>query len=91
MKKKLVRGGNLLWVKQSIWLKLMTWTNTHTIPWVNNATVHDALVYFFDTYLGGKSMFTVSAHPDASAFKRSYEVTYNNAFTGTTAKKLLLG
>jgi len=64
----------------------MTWTNTHTIPWVNNATVHDALVYFFDTYLGGKSMFTVSAHPDASAFKRSYEVTYNNAFTGTTAK-----
>lgn len=64
----------------------MTWTNTHTIPWVNNATVHDALVYLFDTYLAGKSMFTVSAHPDASAFKRSYEVTYNNIFTGTTAK-----
>lgn len=64
----------------------MTWTNTHTIPWVDNTTVHDALVYLFDTYLNGKSMFTVSAHPDASAFKRSYEVTYNNAFTGTTAK-----
>ena len=64
----------------------MTWTNTHTIPWVDNTTMHDAWVYLYDTYLSSKSMFTVSAHPDASAFKRSYEVTYNNIFTGTTAK-----
>lgn len=63
----------------------MTWTNTHTITYVDGTSNHDALVYLHDTYLSGKSMFTVGAHPDASAFKRKVTVTVNDAISGSTA------
>lgn len=56
----------------------MTWSLTHTVAWDgNNATNHTALSYMFDTYLPSKG-FTVTAHPDASAYKRSFSKTYTN-------------
>ena len=63
----------------------MTWTNTHTVTYVDGTSNHDALVYLHDTYLSGKSMFTVGAHPDASTFKRKVTVTVNDALSGSTA------
>lgn len=40
--------------------------------------------YFFDTFLNGRSDFSVSAHPDSSAFKRLVTKTMaNNIITGS--------
>jgi hypothetical protein len=63
----------------------MTWTQTNTISWSGNSDTHAVNVYFFDTYLNGRANWTVTAHPDASGFKRSVKRTIsNNPITGTS-------
>jgi hypothetical protein len=60
----------------------MTWQLQYTHPVSSQADYHTFFVYFFDTYLNNKSQFAVTAHPDASAFKRSFSMTYPNPFDG---------
>jgi len=62
----------------------MTWSLSNTIATASAADNHTALVYLFDTYLNGRSQFTVSAHPDASAFKRRVTCTVNDGMYGGT-------
>lgn len=61
----------------------MTWSVTHTIPYDSNADNHSAMVYLFDTVLAGKTGWTISAHPDASAFKRRAQFTALNKVTNS--------
>lgn len=61
----------------------MTWSVTHTIPYVDNSSNHAAMVYLFDTVLAGKTGWTISAHPDASAFKRRAKFTATNKVTNS--------
>jgi len=60
----------------------MTWQLQYTQAISTAADHHSFHVYFFDTYLSGKTGWTVSAHPDASEFKRSVSITYPNAMDG---------
>jgi len=60
----------------------MTWQLQYTHPITTAADHHSFNVYFFDTYLSSKTGWNVSAHPDASAFKRSVSITYPNAMDG---------
>lgn len=61
----------------------MTWSVTHTIPYVDASSNHAAMVYLFDTVLAGKTGWTISAHPDASAFKRRAKFTTTNKVTNS--------
>lgn len=61
----------------------MTWSVTHTIPYVDNSSNHAAMVYLFDTVLAGKTGWTISAHPDASTFKRRAKFTTTNKITNS--------
>jgi hypothetical protein len=61
----------------------MTWSVTHTIPYNSNANNHSAMVYLFDTVLAGKTGWTISAHPDASSFKRRAKFTVTNKVTNS--------
>jgi len=60
----------------------MTWQLQYTHPVSTDADHHSFFVYFLDTYLNSKTPFTVSGHPDASAFKRSVKMTYPNPYNG---------
>jgi hypothetical protein len=59
----------------------MTFQLQHTQNYSSSADLHTFFTYFFDTYLNGLIPWTVTAHPDASAFKRSLKLTYHNTFT----------
>ena len=64
----------------------MSWSKVYTGGTGGGTANHDFFVYFFDTYLAGKTGWSVSAHPDASAFKRSFTYTVagaNNVVGGT--------
>lgn len=64
----------------------MTWTLAHTIADTSTTASQgaaDAAAYLLDTVMPAKG-FTVSAHPDASAFKRVMSYTLNNDITGST-------
>lgn len=71
--------GNLAQLNRA---ERMTWQLQHTQNYSSAADLNTFLVYFFDTYLNAKTPWAVSAHPDASAFKRSLSLTYTNTFTG---------
>lgn len=58
----------------------MTYSLSHTIPWVNGGTRHDAMVYLFDTALAGRTNTVVSAHPDGAEYKRSVKRTVANSW-----------
>lgn len=63
----------------------MTWTQTNSISWASNSDTHAVNLYYFDTYLSGRSNWTVSAHPSASGFKRTLKRTItNNPITGSS-------
>lgn len=65
----------------------MTWTLTNTIADSSTssgtAESHTAMQYLFDTYLPAKG-WTVSAHPDASAYKRVFSRTTAANMIGQT-------
>lgn len=61
----------------------MTWSVTHTINCNSLADNHTAMVYLFDTVLAGKTGWTISAHPSASAFRRRAKFTVNNKVTNS--------
>ena len=63
---------------------VMTWSLSHTIAYSTNADNHSAMVYLYDTALAALSTWTVSAHPDASAFKRSGTRTTTTLLGGTS-------
>ena len=60
----------------------MAWALSNTIPYTSAADNHTAMVYLFDTVLNGFSNTVVSAHPDASTFKRSIARTTTSLMTG---------
>lgn len=61
----------------------MTWSLNHTITYVDASTNTSAFQYLFDTFLPTVG-WTTSAHPSASATKRSGYRTYTNLLTGNT-------
>ena len=61
----------------------MTWTLSNTVTYSSGADIHTAMVYLFDTALSGLANWTVSAHPDASSFKRSIKRTTANLYGGS--------
>ena len=59
----------------------MAFVLQNTLAVTTPAEFHTALVYFWDTLVAGGTRYTVSAHPDASSFKRSYKYTFSeNSF-----------
>jgi hypothetical protein len=50
----------------------MAFVLQNTINVTDSASYHSAIVYFWDTLVNGSTGWTVSAHPDASAFKRRF-------------------
>jgi hypothetical protein len=60
----------------------MSWQLSNTVTYSSGADIHTAMVYLFDTALSGLTNWTVSAHPDASAFKRSVKRTTANLYGG---------
>lgn len=60
----------------------MTWSLSNTVTYSSGADSHAALVYLFDTALSGLSQWTVSAHPDASSYKRKAKRTSTTLFGG---------
>lgn len=60
----------------------MAWSNVYTQSYSTNADTHTFLVYFFDTYLNGKTEWTVSSHPDTLAYKRSVSITLPSPWNG---------
>ena len=63
----------------------MTYSLSHTIPWVDAGTRHDAMVYLFDTALAGRANTVVSAHPSGDAYKRSIKRTVSNSWISNTS------
>lgn len=61
----------------------MTWSLSNTITYVNSSTDNTALQYLFDTFLPTVG-WSSSAHPSASATKRSLTRSYTNQLTGNT-------
>ena len=57
----------------------MAWVQSNTFTITSTQTTwHDFFVYLFDTFLPTITGFTVSAHPDASTFKRKFTYTFAN-------------
>lgn len=61
----------------------MTWSIANTITYNTNADNHTAMLYLFDTVLAGKTGWTISAHPDSSAFKRRAKFTATSRITNS--------
>ena len=62
----------------------MAWSLSNTITWSSNADNHTAMVYLFDTVLSGFTNISVSTHPDASSFKRSWTRSSDSLVTGAS-------
>lgn len=60
----------------------MAWSTVHTQAYTTNADSHTFLTYFFDTHLPARTGWTISAHPDASAFKRSVTLSLPSPWKG---------
>lgn len=62
----------------------MTWSLAHTVPYVDSSSEGAGWTYLLDTYLPARTGWATSAHPSASAYKRSFNYTYTNKLTGAS-------
>ena len=53
----------------------MAWSTVHTQAYSTNADNHTFMTYLFDTHLPTKTGWTISAHPDATSYKRSVKLS----------------
>ena len=60
----------------------MAWSTVYTQAYSTNADSHSLMTYLFDTHLPSKTGWTVSAHPDASSFKRSVKLSLPSPWKG---------
>ena len=60
----------------------MAWSSVYSQSYATNADSHTFMVYLFDTYLNGKTEWSVSAHPDSSAYKRSVSISLPSPWNG---------
>jgi hypothetical protein len=61
----------------------MAWSKVYTGGTGGGVANHNFFVYFFDTYLAGKTGWSVGAHPGGQAFRRKINFTANNVVTGS--------